>query len=96
MLTESGREEFIVMVKGGVVRTMLRDDGQTYHAYWGWGERELGKAGFKLVKVYGGDDANSFAVTAVDCEIGYHEQRLTALERLAVLCWVGRYWDIPF
>jgi len=95
MLTESGREEFIVMVKGGVVHTMMRDDGQSYYTFWVWGETEFGKMGFKLVKVYRDDDEN-YPITAADCEIGYHEQRLTALERLAVLCWVGRYWDIPF
>jgi len=95
-MTESGREEFILVVRGRWVHTLMRDDGQSHHddmmSDWGFWRKE----GFKMVKVYGTDDPKDFNITAVDCEIGYHEQRLTALERLAVRCYAGKYWDIPF
>jgi len=97
VLTESGREEFVFVVKGKQVLTLMRDDGLTHHySLIARREAHFTEQGFKVVKVYGSDDANDFSITAVDCEIGYHEQRLTALERLAVRCYAGKYWDIPF
>jgi len=96
MQTESGREEFVFVVKGKQVITLMRDDGQSCHWFWAWGEQHFTEQGFKVVRVYGSDDTRDFGITAIDCEIGYHEQRLTPLERLALRCHAGKYWDIPF
>lgn len=92
-------EEFVLIVRGGKVKKLARASGMdgdgNVHFY---GMDRPQPKGWKIVKAYqpegnegwlGTDD-----VTAV--QIGYHEERLTALERLAIKCYVSHYWDIPF
>jgi len=96
METESGHEEFILAVKRSWVHTLERDDGQSYDIAHSREYEEYIRLGYKIVKAYSVGDKYDYWLTAADCEIGYHEQRLTALERLAVRCYVGKYWQIPF
>lgn len=92
-------EEFILIVSGSKVQKLGRaspgsvvDNVRFFRI-----ERPIPRD-WKIVKVYQPISSEGWLgtedVTAV--EIGYHEQRLTALERLAVKCFVSHYWDIPF
>lgn len=97
MDTESGFEEFILLVNGMYVRLIQRDDGQSGYVRDYTNVQSFLNLGWKLVKVYlelGNSD--QWCDCAVYTEIGYCEQRLTALERLRARCYVGHYWDIPF
>lgn len=97
MDTESGAEEFVLLVRGRWVSCIQRNDGQSGYSRDNYNVVEFEKVGWKLVKVYlYPNDVGQWYSCGVYTEIGYHEQRLTALERLSVRCYVGHYWDIPF
>lgn len=102
-MTESGMEEFVLLVCGGSVSLVARESADSR-----WVARKSNPVeefmlnnGYKLVKAYFPDVAqvawyHDRDATILDSEIGYHEARLTPLERLAVRVYVTCYWDIPF
>lgn len=103
MATESTQEEFLLAVKGKYVRRIARADHQS--CWFERGRHDAGafweEKGYKIVKVYQPDYYDwqhrmEMNCTILDVEIGYHVQRLTALERLAVRLYTFRYWDIPY
>jgi len=97
MLTESGAEEFMLIVRGKSVSCIQRDDGQNGYERCNYNVTSFLASGWKLVKVYlFPNNVGQNYSCGIYTEIGYHEQRLTALERLVVRCYVGSYWDIPF
>jgi hypothetical protein len=103
MTTESGLEEFILVVRGCRVSLIERVSSDSrWHAkmFSDNFTQEWVNRGYKIVKVYFPDTGQQYwgdvRVSVLDAEIGYHEQRLTAIERIAIKCYVARYWDIPF
>lgn len=97
MGTESGAEEFVLLVQGRWVTCIQRNDGQSGYSRDNYNVVEFEKAGWKLVKAYLYlSECDLWDSLAIFTEIGYHEQRLTALERLSVRCYVGSYWSFPF
>lgn len=91
-------EEFILMVSGGKVKKIAR--ASALDGDWNIAEYRVDMipAGWKIVKVYQ-PEGNEYWLGTDDVlavQIGYMEQRLTALERLAVKLFVAHYWDIPF
>jgi len=98
MLTESGCEEFILFVRGEKCWCYRRDDGQSGHERDNVSERAWTDKGWKIVKVYMDYSNGHYGWNpgVLNVEIGYHEQRLTPVERLAARLYVAHYWEIPF
>lgn len=102
MATESGFEEFVLIVRGARVKLLERVSADSCWSFKFIGADDVywRAEGWKIVKGYFPDTGQRYwgdtQTSVLDSEIGYHEQRLSALERLAVMCYVARYWDIPF
>lgn len=102
-MTESGMEEFIVAIKGRSIKLLERHSADSKWVFrsTAFDSPEWEVWGYKIVKVYF-PDVGQLAwycdryATILDAEIGYHEQRLSALERLSLRVYVTCYWDIPF
>lgn len=92
-------EEFVLMVCGAKVKKLSRAsslDGDARVRFYGIDKPQ--PRGWKVVKVYQpeGNEGWLGKDDILDVQIGYHEERLSALERLAVKLFVSHYWDIPF
>lgn len=92
----------IVFNRGVKVRAVVRSLPVILHC----ARRENGGSGYdfacddliaqyyKFVKLY--SDVAMWDCTIADIDLGYHEERLTPLERLRAKMAMPKYWDIPF
>lgn len=92
----------IVYVRGSKRRAVTTSLPMILHC----ARRENGRSGYdfacddliapyyKFVKLY--CDVPMYDCTIADVDLGYHEERLTPLERLRAKLAMPHYWDIPF
>lgn len=97
MCNESGLDEFVLWVNGGVVFCMDRSDHesewQTFAEYGTYDD------GGTVVKAYGSPDWQMEHLRDEWFDaviIGYQERRLTPTEEWHIRYYVSHYWDIPF
>lgn len=77
-------------------RCVARCDEQNDDAFWSYPYRQLLDNPDAVFVVVYNDAKDSYAPTLTDVEIGYHERRLTTLQRLKAILYVTDYWTIPF
>lgn len=94
--TESGLEEWVLLVNGNFVTTIHRVD---FESDWWSNQSAYSNPECNMVKAYAPDDWQNMEYSDdwIECVIiGYCERRLTTEEERAVRKYVARYWQIPF